>query len=133
MDILQYVAVIGLVIFAFAVVRNLYFTQTSIVEGLENQKDRDAAKIAKLNEKLENLTKFFNSMNEKTIESIPPIKSNLEDYLIAMNDHFDLARLLATLPPSKGHIISKKFDEYAKQDGSHSNTIEKAMKTLDEL
>ena len=82
MDILQYVAVAVLAIFVFSVVRNLYFTQTSIVEGLENKSTTSTSKkINAIKTSLDNLTQ---EMDETLLVS--KYKKDYEDILLLQDD-----------------------------------------------
>lgn len=82
MDILQYVAIVVLAIFAFSVIRNLYFTQTSIVEGLENKSNTSTSK--KINTLIASLNTLTEEMDETLLMS--KYKKDYEDILLLQDE-----------------------------------------------
>ena len=112
MDILQYVAVIGLVIFAFAVVRNLYFTQTSIVEGLENNSNTSTSK--KINTLIASLNTLTEEMDETLLMS--KYKKDYEDILLLQDE-----------------VVSKTILELLTQNNVTSSKNKEVLSTINNL
>ena len=124
-DILQYLGVAALGIFAYSFIRNLYSTQESIIEGMENN-----AYQQKEIEKINKTTESIISMKDMLVKTYSPYKQAVEDYVIAVDDVMPELYIQAIVGMTDGKSYKKSFEKL-KELMDMKKVLSEAMEAID--
>ena len=124
MNILKYIAVVVLGVFAYSIMRNLYSTQSTIVEGLENKSNTSTSK--KINSVKTTLDGLLQEMDEKIL--MDKYKKDYEDILLLQDEFVNktLLELLTqnALSNNKDNAIISNINEIYNIKSAINSTME---------
>lgn len=124
MNILKYIAVVVLGVFTYSIMRNLYTTQSTIVEGLENKSTTSTSK--KINSVKTTLDGLLQEMDEKIL--MDKYKKDYEDILLLQDEFVNktLLELLTqnALSNNKDNAIISNINELYNIKSAINSTME---------
>ena len=132
-DILQYLGVAALGIFAYSFIRNLYSTQETIIEGMTSKQEAD---IAKAKDQIKGQIEFYELMMKNTGEIIGPLKPDIEDLFISASEMMQQSRILSVYELLNMHHSSTEASKKRARDNLNKinqqlKDIEQAMEALE--